>query len=126
MHIHKKYDFRPDNCAGIPPAISTEDVDHLSNPVALPEPYFHFSCTTCSCCFFQARGIVCVVTLIVLFSNHRLCLEKYRFSQPHAARHYLIPRKASARKNHISVTNALQFGCYLTQERNGTERIIPE
>lgn len=126
MHIHKKYDFRPDNCAGIPPAISTEDVDHLSNPVALPEPYFHFSCTTCSCCFFQARGIVCVVTLIVLFSNHRPCLEKYRFSQPHAARHYLIPRKASARKNHISVTNALQFGCYLTQERNGTERIIPE
>ena len=51
-----------------------------SNPVALPDLYFHWSVWPVVSFVIRARGIVTVVSSIVPFSNHRPCLESYRLS----------------------------------------------
>ena len=51
----------------------------LSNTctVALPDLYFHWPRQAVASFVFRARGIVCVESSIVSFSNHRPCLESY-------------------------------------------------
>ena len=51
-----------------------------SNPVPLPDLYFHWSLLPVACFVIRARGIVCVVSSIVSFSNDRPRLESYRVS----------------------------------------------
>ena len=61
---------------------------YCSNPVALPDLYFHSSVWPIAFFVIRARGIVSVVSSIVSFSNHRSRLESYRFA--HILSHFFL------------------------------------
>ena len=46
----------------------------MSSTVALSDLYFHWPKLASASSVFRVRGIVCVESSIVSFSNHRLCL----------------------------------------------------
>ena len=51
---------------------------HFSSSTgALPHPYFHWPKQAVASFVFRDRGIVCVESFIVSFSNRRSCLESY-------------------------------------------------
>ena len=49
----------------------------LSNTVVLPDIYFHWPLEVLASFVLRVRVIVCVVSSIVLFCNHRTCLKSY-------------------------------------------------
>ena len=48
----------------------------LSDPVAFPDFCFYWSLGPAASILIRVSGIICVLSSIVSFSNHRPCLEK--------------------------------------------------